>query len=92
VELDPDNLAVQANLGMAIFLQGRHDEAQSVFEASLAVRPDEPGAMNGMGALAIERDDLRAAEDWFSRVLVQDPDNELARNGMEEVLRRNKNP
>ena len=64
---------------MAIFFQGRLDEAQSVFEASLAVRPDDPGAMNGMGAIAVERDDLDAAEDWFSRVLAQDPENELAR-------------
>jgi lipoprotein NlpI len=59
-----------------------------VFEASLAVRPDDPGAMNGMGAIAVERNDLDAAVDWFSRVLAQDPEDALARNGLDEVRRR----
>jgi len=46
--------------------------------------------MNGMGAIAVERDDLDAAEDWFSRVLAQDSENELARTGLDEVKHRNK--
>ena len=56
------------------------------------MQPDEPGAMNGMGTLAMERGDLAAAEDWFARVLAQDPDNPVARGGLEEVQRRNKSP
>ena len=91
-EIDPDNLGVQASLGMAIFFQGRMDEARAVFEASLRVRPDELGAMNGMGAIAIESNDLAAAEDWFARVLAQDPENALARIGLDEIQRRNKAP
>ena len=87
-ELDPDNLLVRANLGMAIFFQGRLDEAEAVFRESLADRGGDPGAMNGMGAIAVERNDLAAARDWFARVLAQDAENSLAANGLAEVRRR----
>jgi Flp pilus assembly protein TadD len=73
---------------MAIFFQGRLDEAETEFRAMLELRPDDPGAMNGMGAIAVERNELDVAQDWFSRVIAVEPENSLAHNGLDEVEHR----
>jgi Flp pilus assembly protein TadD len=54
----------------------RHDEAEAAFRAALAVRPDDPGVLNALGYLNVERGvRLPEALALIEKALKLQPDN-----------------
>ncbi len=76
----PEDAAALSDLGSALAMSERPQEAQQAFERSLALAPDNAQAHYNLGLLAASRNDLAAAEAHFTRALALDPgDRDIAR-------------
>ncbi len=87
LELDPSLVDARFNLGQVLFGLGRADEARAQFERALAFDPEHAGALNGLGALALDVD-ARAAEGYFRRALELAPAYLDAANNLGVALER----
>jgi tetratricopeptide (TPR) repeat protein len=65
LELSPDAHILLNNLGLAYWLQGDLDKAESVFRRAVAFSPRDPDALNNLGALLFETGRQKEAEDQF---------------------------
>jgi len=61
-----------------LFRAGRREEARAAAEAVLALKPDEPAALNLLGVLHRQRGDLASARACLKRAAALDPDQETA--------------
>lgn len=68
--LDSDNPANQDTVGLALLLLGRHEEAESFFQAALALNPDFAPALLHLGGLYLDRGQKVEAETYLERSLV----------------------
>jgi Flp pilus assembly protein TadD len=48
LQIDPEQPAVHTNLGLALVLQGKSDEAIRHYEEALRIRPDDPRPYNNL--------------------------------------------
>jgi tetratricopeptide (TPR) repeat protein len=66
--LAPENTAFVTTLeGNLLVLSGRRDDARKAYEQALAVVPDHPAALAGLGRLAVGDGDLTGAAARFER-------------------------
>ena len=61
-----------------LYRQNRMDEARSVAQAVLAVKPAHPATLNLLGVLHRQRADFPAARDYLERAAALDPHKETA--------------
>jgi len=85
--LDPSLTDARVNLGQVLLLAKRPDEAEACFRDVLALVPDQAGALNGLGALVLDRDPAEA-ERLFARAVEADPDYADARHNLGLALER----
>jgi arylsulfatase A-like enzyme/Flp pilus assembly protein TadD len=71
--INPYNLEHQSNLATAYMETGRPADAHRVFEFVLGVEEYAP-AHNGLGILAIQKQDIPSAQRHFERAVALDPD------------------
>jgi len=81
------NLAYQS--GLTLSSQGRHGEAIAQFEEALSLTPDDPKVLFALGNTACQMGQTRIAEQFFRRVLIQDPCRTEAIVNLSNLLRRN---
>ena len=74
VQMNPSDVATQANLATAYLEQGRQADAERVLKGILAIEPENAAAQNSLGVLAIQRQDGTAARTYFERAVELDPD------------------
>ena len=74
------------NLGYALLLTGRDQEARALYEKALALQPDFPEALNNLGLLAGRAGDLDDAERHFRDALARRSDYGEAANNLALVL------
>jgi hypothetical protein len=76
VQLEPDSLQAQYNLGVVLGHQNRHREAIPHYEAAVQIKPDFTGALNNLGLLLryFTAEDDRA-RGLLDRALQLDPGN-----------------
>ena len=72
--LNPSDLASQGNLASAYLELGRLGDAERVLKAMVAVDSDSAVAQNGLGLLAIQRQDGATARGHLERAVELDPD------------------
>jgi tetratricopeptide (TPR) repeat protein len=65
------NVAYQS--GLKLSSQGRHGEAIAQFEQALALEPDDPKVLFALGNTACQMGQAGVAEQFYRRVLSQDP-------------------
>jgi tetratricopeptide (TPR) repeat protein len=73
VALDPDWHKSLTNRAVLRDLAGRADLARADYDRSLALRSDQPLALNNRGKLKQEVRDLAGARDDFTAAIAQDP-------------------
>jgi len=73
--------------GLKLSSQGRHAEAIAQFEEALALEPDEPKILFALGNTAGQLGLAGVAEQFFRRVLVQDPCRKEAIVNLANLLR-----
>jgi len=72
--LNPGDTASQTNLAAAYLERARLDDAERVFKWVLTTDPTSAAAYNGMGLIAIQRQDAAQARDHFEKAVELDPD------------------
>ncbi len=76
VPQQPAHMSGHIVFGQALFEAGEHEEARGVFEAALALDPENLIALRHLGDIARERGEMSAARTWYQRVLDADPRND----------------
>jgi tetratricopeptide (TPR) repeat protein len=72
--INPADLDSQNNLATAYLEKGRVADAERVFKWILTNDADNPAAQNGMGLVAIQKQDPTTARGYFERAARLDPD------------------
>lgn len=85
-QLQPENAAAHYNLGNALRVLRRYDEAEAAWRATLNVRPDFAEAHNNLGTLAKMRGDLALAATEFRAAIAAMPDFSAAHRNFGTVL------
>ena len=80
------NYIIANNLGVALFQQGKLDEAAACFEKTLRIKPDYADALNNMGLVAAFRGKADKAEYYYLKTLSVKPDNEKVHNNLANLL------
>ena len=84
-ELQPDSAAARFNLGTALTVAGRLDEAAAAFEEALARRPDYPQAHNNLGQVLLAQGKTGAALTHLLTAVRLDPASPHALFGLAEA-------
>ncbi len=74
VRMDPLNLERQTNLAIAYRQNGQLADAERIFRYVNGIQPNAP-AYNGLGIIALNRQDFVAARSNFNHALQLDPNN-----------------
>ena len=72
----PGHMSGHIVFGQALFEAGKLEEARGVFEAALALDPENLIALRHLGDIARTGGDTPGARQWYQRVLDADPRNE----------------
>jgi len=72
---DPKHPGKLAALGMAFFARGDFGLAHAVASEALAKHPDQPGAAQILGALALQQKDINGALRWLAASWDRNPDD-----------------
>ncbi|MBI2795075.1 MAG: tetratricopeptide repeat protein [Gemmatimonadetes bacterium] len=72
----PGHMSGHIVYGQALFEHKEFTEARSVFEAALALDPENLIALRHLGDIARDEGDYPSARTWYQRVLDADPRNE----------------
>lgn len=85
---NPESFSMHANLGVVRFREGRLDEAERSFAASVRVKPGYGPGINNLGAVVEARGDLPGALSLYERAIRADPAYILARRNRADLLVR----
>ena len=64
-------------------IEKNHERAIECVEHAMALMPNEAEPLGAMGQVLLERGDIKDAQAWFERALRIDPENEVAKRGIE---------
>lgn len=70
------------NLGIALYGQGKIEEAREAFLKSIEIAPDYAEAYNNLGTIYFEQDDKEKAKEYFQRALDLQPGHPVFRQNM----------
>ncbi len=73
-QFNPSDLQSQANLATAYLEKGRLDDAERVYKWTIAVDPAYGNAYNGLGVIAIQKQDPATARGYFEKAVQFDPE------------------
>ena len=76
LEEQPGHLSGHIVYGQALFESSRPAEAKTIFEAALALDPENLIALRSLGDIARGAGDATTARHWYGRVLEADPRND----------------
>jgi choline-sulfatase len=74
LQINPADIQTQANLATAYLETGRLADAERVYKAIIAIDETYAAAYNGLGVVAIQRQDGNAARGYFEKTVQLDPD------------------
>jgi len=87
-EHQADNPAVVLGLASCRRRLGQHEEAERLLDLLLAHHPNEPEILSERGQLAMEADQLSAAEEWFRRAVRGRPYDRPLNYALSQCLER----
>lgn len=82
----PGDYVAHNNLGIALVLQGRREEAIHNFERALEIKPDDSEAHNNSGVALASQGKMEEAIHQFERALELKADNSEARTNLGRAL------
>lgn len=86
IALQPDSSAAYSNLGSALLLQNRLEEAEAAFTSALNIDPGDAQTHNNLGNLLRNRQMLAEAAECYRKALALNPDFAEASNNLGGVL------
>lgn len=92
-DLDPNNPAVQANLGLVYFMRERYELSEKHYKKAISIKPDYTDAKNNLGRVYVEIGQYKQAEvllkDVLSDLTYIDFPKAYANYGVLEFKRKN---
>lgn len=76
-EVTANNFIAEDNLGNALILEGKKDEALPHFQAALRIRPSDPVSELDIGIYAQMQGHLQESMDWYRKALVDTTNPDL---------------
>jgi hypothetical protein len=71
----PDNAETNFALGNLRLAQGEHEAAADFYRNVLSINPRHEGALNNLGVMSLETNDLQRAKLYFEAAVAQNPRN-----------------
>jgi TonB family protein len=71
--IDPSSADGWSNVGMALAMLGRYEEAEASYRKALSLAPNEPQIYEALGSVAARRGDDASAEEAWRKALAIDP-------------------
>jgi tetratricopeptide (TPR) repeat protein len=84
--LQPDMPLLHYNMGLALQLQDKLEEAAASYQRTLELEPGHSAACNNLGTVLRALDDLNGAASHYGRAAALDPNNLEARSNLGHVL------
>jgi tetratricopeptide (TPR) repeat protein len=78
LDSERDNYAAMTNLGVSYYWSRKYDDAKREFERALQRKPGDAGALRGLGAVALAKNELDESIVKLTESLGVDPNNEFA--------------
>ncbi|MDQ3818173.1 MAG: tetratricopeptide repeat protein [Acidobacteriota bacterium] len=72
---NPQDFTAQIRAAAIFFQLGSMDKAELYLNRSLALKPDDPDALTGMGQTKYEKGDYASAATYFEKVLAKNPND-----------------
>ncbi len=72
LDITSDNVAIENNLGVVLYREGRREEAANLFRQALAVEPDNAGAETNLGVVLVKDGKSTDAIALFRKALLID--------------------
>lgn len=88
LRVDPGQVTVHNNLGIALRQRGALDEAETCFRRALGLNPDHAIALNNLGTMLLNRGALAEARAALERAVRLNPAYGDAYNGLGAVLQK----
>lgn len=88
LEFEPENHEVRNMLGMALYRQGKLDEAEQEFNFVLTLDPKNFDAIDALGLVKIQQGKLDHAVDLFKKAIYINPGDLLVYYHLGQVLER----
>ena len=82
IEINPNNIEVHNNLGLAYYNQGKYSQAVTEFEKVIRINPNNIEAHNGLGLVCYSQGKYQQAEVEFEKVIKLDPNNAIAHHNL----------
>ena len=82
LEVSPDNFMAHTNLGTALDLANRLDEAEPHYVEAMRLNPTYPEALNNLGSLRARQNKFDEARTLFEKALAIRPDFPVAQQNM----------
>ncbi len=79
--------AVHRTKALALWSTGELDAAEATYREGLRADPNDYLTKVSLGNLFVAKEDLAAAQSWFSRAVAEHPDEPVVRQGYADVLR-----
>ena len=83
----PDSPAAHYNMGMALLLQGRHDEADGYFAKALSLNPGYAQGYDGLGQVRQRQGNMSEALRLYREAVRLAPDNADAKRHLADLER-----
>ena len=77
IAVTTNNFVAEDNLGNALALDGKDEEALPHFRAALRIKPDDPVAELNLGVYELKHHDLQQSVGWYHRVLIDTTNSNL---------------
>ncbi len=77
LEFEPENHEVRNMLGMALYRQGKLDEAEQEFNSVLTLDPKNFDAIDALGLIKMQQGKLDHAKDLFTKAIFLNPEDIL---------------
>lgn len=91
LEQNPNNAAAHTQLGKALYVQNKKDEALDHFLRAVRAQPNQDEALYHIGVIALERNQFASAEQAFQDAIKANPEYFKAHNNLGLVyLRQNR--
>ncbi len=86
VEYNPGDSNARNDYGLALYRQGRYDQAESQLLEAVAINPEHTLAINNLAAVMCKKGNFSKAKEYCERAITINPNDAMAHRNLAKVL------
>ena len=90
LRLDPRNVNVIVDVGVAYFNLQNYQEAEKYFQRALEIDPEQPNALYNLGIVRAQLGDMQGVIEVWNKLIKVAPESQLARNARQMLEKKKK--